>query len=119
MILSTQELRLITRDMLRLLPERAAIQRASETVDRSGGAQRAYTTIATEVPCRVAPVTAGYTPSLEQVRVRGSVSLVFPRDLDIQVGDIILLGERQYRVTELSELGTLGLLRQVTAEVMQ
>jgi hypothetical protein len=119
MILSTQELRLIARDMLRLLPERAAIQRASEVTDQYGVVYHVYTTVATDIPCRVAPVTTGYGPAREQVQLRGDVILALPREVELRVGDLVTVGAQHYRVVETSELGMLGFLRRVGAEVMQ
>jgi hypothetical protein len=119
MVLSAQELRLIARDMLRLLPERATVERASETTDRYGVVQNTYTTVATDIPCRMAPVEAGYDPTREQVQLRGDVTLVLPRDVELRVGDIVTLGTRRYRVVETSEIGTIGFLRRVAAEVTE
>jgi hypothetical protein len=119
MILSAQELRLIARDMLRFLPERATVERASETTDRYGVVQHTYTTVATDVPCRVAPVEVGYDPTREQMRLRGDVTLVLPRDVEVRVGDVVTLGSRRYRVVETTELGTIGFLRRVAAEVTE
>jgi hypothetical protein len=119
MILSAQELRLIARDMLRLLPERATVERASETTDRYGVVQHTYTTVATDVPCRVAPVEEGYSPAREQMQLRGDVTLVLPRDVELRVGDIVTLGTRRYRVVETTEIGTIGFLRRVSAEVIR
>jgi hypothetical protein len=103
MVLSAQELRLIARDMLRLLPERATIERAIETTDRYGVVQHSYTTVATDVPCRVAPLEASYDPTREQMKLRGDVTIVLPRDVEF----------------EISELGTIGFLRRVAAEVIR
>jgi hypothetical protein len=119
MILSAQELRLIARDMLRLLPERATVERASETTDRYGVVQHTYTTVATDVPCRVAPVETGYDPTREQMKLRGDVTIVLLRDVDVRVGDIVVLGSRRYRVVETKEIGTIGFLRRVAAEVVR
>ena len=119
MMLSAQELQLIARDLLRLLPERATVGRASEATDRYGVVQHTYTTVANDVPCRVAPVETRYDPAREQMKLRGDVTLVLPRDVDVRVGDIVALGSRRYRVVEMSELGTVGFLRRVAAEVIR
>jgi len=119
MVLSAQERRLIARDLLRFLSERATIERASEMTDRYGVVHQTYVVVATDVPCRVAPVTTGYSPAREQVQLRGDMTLVLPRETELQVGDIVAIGTQRYRVIETSELGTLGFLRRVIAEVVR
>ena len=119
MMLSAHEMRLIARDILRLLPERATIERATDAIDRYGVARHTYTAVAADVPCRIAPLEAGYDPAREQMKLRGDVTIVLPRDVELRVGDIVALGSRRYRVVEMSELGTIGFLRRVAAEVVR
>jgi hypothetical protein len=119
MVLSAQERRLIARDLLRLLSERATIERASEMTDRYGIVHQTYTVVATDIPCRVAPVTTGYSPAREQVQLHGDVTLVLPREVKLQVGDHVVIGAQRYRVVETSELGTLGFLLRAGAEVVR
>jgi len=117
MVVSAQELRRIAQDILRLLPERAALQRASEVTDQYGVVHHTYTTVMTDIPCRVAPITVGISPGREQVQLRGDVTLLLPREVELRIGDIVTVGAQRYRVVETSELGTLGFLRRVIAEV--
>jgi hypothetical protein len=118
-MLGLQERRLLERDALRFLVERATVSRPTETIDRYGVARHAYTTVAADVPCRVAPAETRYDQTPERIRLAGDVTLVFLRDADVRVGDIVAIGGRQFRVTSVTEPVSLGIVLKVVAEAME
>jgi hypothetical protein len=118
-MLGLREHRLLERDILRLLVERATVVRPTETIDRYGVAHQTYALVATDVPCRVAPIETRYIQNPEQVRMVGDVTLVFPRATDVRMGDVVTVGGRRFRVTSVTEPVSLGIVLKAGAEAVE
>jgi hypothetical protein len=75
----------------------ATLQRATLTPDGNGGMRAATTTVATGVRCRIGqPASANERAIAEKMQLPAVHVLTFAYDTDVRVGDVIVIGSRQF-----------------------
>jgi head-tail adaptor len=107
-------------DLARLLPDICIIQRLSSSSDGGGGFTDAWTDLATDVACRIAPVAGGETTSVSRrASVGGRIIaetthvVTLPYGQAITEADRIVIADATYDVTQVRERGAWELHRRV------
>lgn len=101
-MLTTGELEAMRDTIDASLPDMATIQRATLTSDYMGGAQQAWKTLASNVPCRLSPNLARSGAEMvagASLVARSDWLVTFTQGQDVTSGDRIRIGARTFEVT--------------------
>lgn len=80
------------------LPDTCDVKRASRASDGAGGTTLTWSTIYSDIPCRIASGTATERQGDGSVRVMRQTVLTLAHDRTVQQGDRVVSGGRTYEV---------------------
>lgn len=115
-MLPARDLAAMRREMQRMLPDTATIQRRTIASDGGGGQTETRATLAASVPCRIAPTGGGESGSAmsddgDRVRDESTHVVTFANGQDITETDRILIDGSTYEVLLVRQRGTWELTR--------
>lgn len=102
-MLSNRDLETIRKLIGALLPDTCDVQHASTSVNDAGLITEVWTTVASDVPCRVDPVTRTDRTSVyfEREAERVVYQITLPHDANVQRGDRVITGGVTYQIRQL------------------
>ncbi len=99
-----------------MLPDRATIQRPIVVADGGGGSDTSYPTLATEVPCRLAPVDGGEDDRAgggQRIDATATAIVTFAAGQDVTESDRVVIDGQTFDVQLVRRRGNFEITRRV------
>lgn len=116
-MLTAGELREMRRDMAEELPDRALIERPTDVPDGGGGFTQTWAALASNVPCRLAPVGGGEDQAAAGDRITDAATctITFAAGRDISEADRVTIAGQVFNVLLVRRRGAYEITRRVEA----